>query len=191
MKKTWLWNIGRPEQEVREALKNPADSRFVHYAALLLSRSNVPKEVFGTYLDQKDFCLHWQAIKRRMRQNKWDQPRILFWDEIYKHLAKETKKSGKEIRPPKVLLPASLPKQVGKAIRDLRVREGMTQLELAKKAGVHQQVISKIESGTGNPSLRTVEKIKKHLRGNFGINIVETGDHITSTFQLPKHRPKP
>lgn len=36
---------------------------------------------------------------------------------------------------------------------------GLTQKELAERSGVHQVNISRIESGTGNPSVATLKKL--------------------------------
>ena len=44
-----------------------------------------------------------------------------------------------------------------------RVRQGMTQAELAIKAGTTQHAISDIEQGTGNPTLRTLDRISDAL----------------------------
>ena len=52
MSKAWQWDVRRSDEEIRRILKNPKDPNFLHYAALLLARSNVPKEVFGGYLSR-------------------------------------------------------------------------------------------------------------------------------------------
>ncbi len=190
MGKSWLWNIRKPEKEIREILKNPLNEKFVHYAALLLSRSNNPAEVFNHYISKETFVRYWNQIKRRMRKNKWDQDRILFWQEIYRYWKKELKMAGPDLGRTKEGAPVSLRKDVGQSIKGLRISKGMTQQELAKKAGIHQQVISKIEKGTANPSLKTIEKITKHLSGSAGIKIVSSPpDQLTTTYQsLGKRR---
>ncbi len=50
--------------------------------------------------------------------------------------------------------------EVGYIIRDVRKKAGMTQIELAKKLGVSQQVISRLEHGDAdNPTIKTLQKI--------------------------------
>lgn len=44
-----------------------------------------------------------------------------------------------------------------------RIKNKMTQAELAKKAGTNQVVISRIESGNANPSIASIQKISKAL----------------------------
>ncbi|OYT31161.1 MAG: inosine-5-monophosphate dehydrogenase [Thermoprotei archaeon] len=48
-------------------------------------------------------------------------------------------------------------------IRALRKKAGLTQEELAKKAGVSQSLIARIEAGTVNPRLYTLIRIMKAL----------------------------
>jgi putative transcriptional regulator len=54
-------------------------------------------------------------------------------------------------------------------IRELRTREGLSQLELAQKAGVRRETIVFLEKGRYNPSLRLAHDIAKH----FGLPIEE------------------
>ena len=48
-------------------------------------------------------------------------------------------------------------------IRELRISKKITQRQLAKKTGISQQHISKIESGEITPTYATLEKIAKAL----------------------------
>jgi len=52
----------------------------------------------------------------------------------------------------------------GKAIRICRAAKGLSQKELASKAGIGSSHISLIEAGKRSPSLATVEKICKALK---------------------------
>lgn len=45
------------------------------------------------------------------------------------------------------------------AMIDARKRTGMTQKQLAEKTGIAQSDISKFETGGGNPSLRTLQRL--------------------------------
>ena len=47
----------------------------------------------------------------------------------------------------------------------------MTQEELAKKIGIDQSDLSKIEKGAANPSLKTLSKIAKGLDSKLNFNI--------------------
>jgi len=49
---------------------------------------------------------------------------------------------------------------------DVRLGKGLSQNELAKLSGLSQPVIARVESGRGNPSLRTLLTIAKTLDVN-------------------------
>ena len=54
-------------------------------------------------------------------------------------------------------------KSSAKLVKDARVAKGLTQTELAKKAGVHSNTIAKIEQGIQQPSYPTIKKLSKIL----------------------------
>ncbi|MFH0984494.1 MAG: helix-turn-helix transcriptional regulator [Candidatus Omnitrophota bacterium] len=163
MKRSWLWNINKTEDEIKRILKDPKEESFIHYAALLLSRhSGLPKEMFQDFLSKENFCRHWFEIKRRMRKDQWNNERIPFWDEVYKHLVREFKKKGVVFpRQGKKLSKKAAWERIANDLRTWRRAQKMTQAEFAQRMGVKQQFISRIESGTQNLSTRTLEKIKK------------------------------
>lgn len=165
MSKAWQWDVRRSNEEVRQILKNPEHPSFLHYASLLLARVNVPKEVFGEYLGKQDFCVEWPKIKRRMRKDQWDHGRIQFWQEIYRHLKEDLKAKGIRLRRPSSLAAqGSLRARMGKRIREIRHSKKITQADMARGAGLTQQFVSKIEQGTENVSLDTLERIQKVLK---------------------------
>ena len=46
-----------------------------------------------------------------------------------------------------------------RAMVEARKNTGMTQKQLAEKSGINQADISKMERGSGNPSLRTLQRL--------------------------------
>jgi putative transcriptional regulator len=48
-------------------------------------------------------------------------------------------------------------------IRELRTKEGLSQLELAQKVGVRRETIVFLEKGKYNPSLRLAHDIAHHF----------------------------
>ena len=82
MKKNWLWDRKRDILKAKEIFKDPKHKEFVLLASLLLARNNKPKEIFKDYIKPILFCRYWPAIKKRMRKNSWDEPRIIFWQVI-------------------------------------------------------------------------------------------------------------
>jgi len=51
---------------------------------------------------------------------------------------------------------AKTPKQIGQAIRRFRRAAGLTQAQLAEKAGLWQETISNIENGSPGTKLETI-----------------------------------
>lgn len=50
-------------------------------------------------------------------------------------------------------------KQLAERIKQLRVKKGMTQLDVASKMGIDDSSYRKIESGRTNPTARTIYKL--------------------------------
>ena len=53
--------------------------------------------------------------------------------------------------------------ELARQVISFRIKDKMTQNELAKKAGTNQVIISRIENASENPSIATMEKICKAL----------------------------
>lgn len=53
--------------------------------------------------------------------------------------------------------------EVIKSIIRERQKKGLTQLQLAERVGTRQPVISRLESGEGNPTINQLQKIAKAL----------------------------
>lgn len=162
MKDNWLWDRKITDVEAKKYLKDPDNEKFLFMAALLLSRKNEPKLVFKDYLNPVIFCKYWAAIKRKMRKDKWSEPRIILWQAIYERLADKYRKEGMVFRkeaPPKDPLCES----TGKKVAGIRREQGLSQKEFAKKIGVSQQLISRIEKGRENVSLGTLANIARAL----------------------------
>lgn len=62
--------------------------------------------------------------------------------------------------------------EIARQIIKLRIKNKMTQTDLAAKAGTSQVVISKIESGEGNPTTGYLKKIGKAFDKELKIQFV-------------------
>lgn len=170
MKTNWLWDTSLGENEVRKILKQENHPKFNIYAEKLLSRVSDPGIVF-TIIDKKTFCQKWPIIKKRLYRDRWVRDRIIFWQTIYERIYSDFKKQGVRIRKP---IREKIPPErmnIAQQIRNLRIRLGYTQKDLAKKLGVIQQYISKIETGMENVSIDTLKKIAKVLGCNLTIKL--------------------
>lgn len=169
MKNNWLWDRKITDSRVKDILKRPGGKDFIAMAALLLSRKNEPDRVFKDYLDPAVFCKYWPRIKRKMRQDKWSEPRIIFWQAIYEKLLDRYRKKGMVFRQ-ETSAKEPLCESTGKKIAGIRREQGLSQKKLAKKIGVSQQLISRIEKGRENASLITLNNIARALNREISIN---------------------
>ena len=167
----WLWDRKITERKARKILANPGNRSFVELAALLLSRNNVPREVIPAYLDHRVFVSGWPQIKRRMRKDKWNKERIIFWQAIYENLLARLKKTGFKVRTPRVK-PDPFLEKVGRNIRDWRKEEGLSQKELADRMKVNQQVISRLERGEDNVSVKYLRRLADALGADVSVALI-------------------
>lgn len=68
------------------------------------------------------------------------------------------------------------PGRVGKAIREVREKRGLTQGELSRKAGLGKGHLSTIESGKGDPSVATVRLLAQALEVSIDSLVIGSGE---------------
>lgn len=54
-------------------------------------------------------------------------------------------------------------RKIGRLVSQARVSAGLTQKELSDRTGISQEVLSRIERGSSNPTAKTLERIAKAL----------------------------
>lgn len=59
-----------------------------------------------------------------------------------------------------------------RAIMDARIEQGLTQQKLSELSGISQADISRLEGGTANPSLKTMQRIAAALGKTVQIKFV-------------------
>ena len=158
MKTNWLWDSRLDEGEVKEILKDENHPKFDIYAEKLLSRVNDPKMVFNI-VDKVTFCKKWPNIKKRMRKDRWLESKVIFWQTIYERVHESLKEQGIKIRKAQKVRISPERAKLAQQIKNTRTKLGYTQEDMAKKLGVIQQYISKIESGRENVSVDTLKRI--------------------------------
>ena len=173
LKNDWLWDRKITINKAQGILKNPANSHFLSISAILLARKNTPKEVFEHYLKPLDFLNNWQRIKRQMRKDEWNNPRIIYWQAIYEALKEKYTKQGMSFKKEPVVLGKQneFYKTIADKIKAVRKAKGLTQGELSHKLKVSQQVISRIENGRENISLATLKRIADALGATIDMNV--------------------
>ena len=171
MKENWLWDRKTTNAEAKKILKKPDDKGFVDIAALLLARNNDPQVVLKGYIDPRVFCQYWASIKRKMRRDKWTEPRIVFWQAIYEKLADRYRRQGVVFRK-EAPVKEPLCVETGRKIAGIRQSLGLSQKEFANKMRVSQQLISRIEKGRDNISLITLINVSRALGRHVQIDFV-------------------
>ncbi len=58
------------------------------------------------------------------------------------------------------------------ALIDARRRSGLTQQLLAERSGIRQSVISRLERGNGNPSVRTLQRLAEGMGMKLALTFV-------------------
>lgn len=179
MRKDWLWDRNITEKEVKSILSNPKNKQFISICALLLNRNNSAKEIFNKYISPVNFCRYWYSIKKKMRKDKWSNPRIEFWQAIYEKIYEKLKEKGINIKNNVITNKNNeIFRNVGNQIREIRLRKNMTQKEFAKKIEVSQQIISRIEKGRQNISLGTLKNIVGRLGADIKLEILEKNKNV-------------
>lgn len=158
MKTNWLWDSRIKEAAARRILRDEDNPKFEIYAEKLFSRVNDPKVAFSI-VDKTAFCRKWAAIKKRMRKDRWLEDRVIFWQTIYERVLEGLKEQGVKIREPREVEISAERIKLAREIKDIRVELGYTQKDMAKKLGVIQQYVSKIENGYENFSVDTLKRI--------------------------------
>jgi DNA-binding XRE family transcriptional regulator len=169
----WLWDRKISLRQARQVLREPANDNFLSLAGLLLARKNTPQEVFRHYLRPQDFLLNWRRIKIEMRKDNWNNPRIAYWQAVYDKLRVKYKKKisslGRAAEAAKARNEFS--RKIGERLRAVRRQKGLTQSEVAKRLKVTQQLISRVEKGGENISLRTLQNIVNGLGASLNVDI--------------------
>lgn len=58
-----------------------------------------------------------------------------------------------------------------RAILDARIKHGVTQAELARRAGTTQSAIARFESGAGNPTLDFLSKVSEAVGARLEVRV--------------------
>lgn len=162
MKSEWLWDSKLTERQAARILKDGRDPRFLMLAEKLIGRLSPPKKVFA-FLDKGTFCQNWAKIKKRLRTDAWMQDKVVFWQVIYEATLEELKNQGFKLRKREEKSISEVQRAVAAQIKEWRLGKGLTQKQFAAKLNVIQPYISRLEKGTENVSLETLEKISKVL----------------------------
>ena len=151
----YFWDLNEKAlRETKRILKNPDHPKFAVRMVTLLSRCDQPKELFSL-ISKKVFMEKWPKIRSYWVKVTKESDFRDWWETIYEQILEE---SGGKSKKPKGK-PSTLFIKIGRLIRDVRIRKGLSQKELAIKAGMRQPDISKIEEGKKNITTTTLARL--------------------------------
>lgn len=73
-------------------------------------------------------------------------------------------------------------------VREARKRAGLTQIELAKRAGVPQSTVARVESGTRTPSTDLVERLVRAAGYEIRVGLGEPDPETAALFERTLRR---
>jgi len=155
----YFWDLNEKAlKETYGILRNPRHPRFITRMVTFLSRCDKPKELFSL-ISENDFIETWPEIRAYWVKLTRESDFRDWWETIYEQILDKYKM--KEIRPkgksPVLFI------NVGRLIRSARIQKGLSQKELALRAGMKQPDISKIEEGKKNITIQTLASLCKIL----------------------------
>ena len=62
--------------------------------------------------------------------------------------------------------------ELGKAVRERRLELGLTQVELARRSGMTQSQLSRLEAGGTEPTIRVLDRLAKALDASLSVKFV-------------------
>lgn len=76
-------------------------------------------------------------------------------------------------------------KVIGRAVRQVRTDAGLTQADLAEKAGLAFETVSRVESGREPPSLRTAMSLSEALNVSLDVIVGRVRPAVESNTERP------
>ncbi|WP_320780215.1 helix-turn-helix transcriptional regulator [Streptomyces sp. CRN 30] len=89
--------------------------------------------------------------------------------------------AGEAVEYDQEYLDARLAGDLGQAVYDRRTELGLSQTQLAERAGMTQPQVSRMEGGDTVPTLPLLRRLAKALDGTLHLTIDEGDSHVTFT----------
>jgi ribosome-binding protein aMBF1 (putative translation factor) len=74
----------------------------------------------------------------------------------------------------------ALARAVATRVVAYRAQQGLSQAALARKLGVSQPLVARLEAGEHEPTLTTLSRLSRHLGLEFHIDITPTSSQLTA-----------
>lgn len=155
----YFWDLkGADLRQTRQILRNPAHPKFPERMTVLLARCSKPRELFSV-ISKERFVQTWPGIRAYWikRARRSDSPDG--WETLYEQLVGRASHRLARIEG----APAAFLRGLGARIQEARIRQGLSQRQLALRVGLQQPDISRIKEGKRNVTLFTLVRLCKEL----------------------------
>ena len=156
----YFWELNETAlRDTQRALKDPRHPDFPQRMCALLSRCDKHKEIFSLF-SKEGFMEFWPKVKsywlRRERSSDYRD----WWQTTYEQLlGRQKKEKARPVGRPSVFL-----LEIGRSIKEARLKKGLCQKELSAITGIKQPDISRIEEGKKNITLKTLFMLSSVLK---------------------------
>lgn len=156
----YFWDLNEKAlKQTQSMLKNNhSHPKFIARLVTLLSRCDRPKEVFSL-IEKKEFVNIWPKVRSYWKKIQPESDFRDWWETVYEQLFEKNKTRIKAAKG----RPSLLFSRIGRIIMRARIEKGLSQKDLALKAGMNQPDISRIEEGKQNVTLETLACLCKVL----------------------------
>lgn len=156
----YFWDLNEKALKQTQGIlrNNHSHPKFIARLVTLLSRCDRPKEVFSL-IEKKEFVNIWPKVRSYWKKIQPESDFRDWWETVYEQLFEKNKTRIKTAKG----RPSVLFSMVGRIIMRARIEKGLSQKDLAVRAGMNQPDISRIEEGRQNVTLETLACLCKVL----------------------------
>lgn len=156
----YFWDLNEKALKQTQGIlrNNHSHPKFIARLVTLLSRCDRPKEVFSL-IEEKEFVNIWPKVRVYWRKTQPESDFRDWWETVYEQLFEKNKARIKTAKG----RPSLLFSRIGRIIMQARIENGLSQKDLAVRAGMNQPDISRIEEGRQNVTLETLACLCKVL----------------------------
>ena len=155
----YFWDLNEKAlRETGRVLKDPSHPKFERRMVAFLSRCDKPKDLFSIISKQK-FIEIWPRIRSYWLKVAATSDYRGWWETVYEQILEQYKI---EKRRPKGET-SGLFLRIGAVIKEARIRNGLSQNDLAFRVGMKQPDICMIEKGKKNITIDTLASLSRAL----------------------------
>lgn len=155
----YFWDLNEKAlRETARILKDPGHPKFERRIMAFLSRCDKPKDLFSIISKQR-FIEVWPRVRSYWFKVAATSDYRDWWETVYEQILEQYKIKKRRAKGEAW----SLFLRIGAVIKEARLRNGLSQNDLAFRVGMKQPDISMIEKGRKNITIETLASLSKAL----------------------------